>query len=132
MSTQVAIPEAEELRLSAAPVAASAVAGLPASERVMPKLGRQHQSGVNWFTTVFMVIFHAGALAALFMFTWKALICALVLWVLATNVGIGMSYHRLLTHRGYRVPKWLEYTPAVCGTLALEGGPIFLGSLPRV
>jgi stearoyl-CoA desaturase (delta-9 desaturase) len=35
-----------------------------------------------------------------------------------------MGYHRLLTHRGYKTPKWLEYFLTVCGTLALEGGPI--------
>ena len=32
-----------------------------------------------------------------------------VLYVLAINVGIGMCYHRLLTHRGYQTPKWIEY-----------------------
>ncbi|MFP5229502.1 MAG: acyl-CoA desaturase [Acidobacteriota bacterium] len=132
MSPQVAVPEEEELSVSAAPVVTASAH--PRDERVslMPKLGRKYQSGTNWFTTIFMVLFHAGAIAALFMFTWKALICALVMWLLAINVGIGMSYHRLLTHRGYRVPKWLEYAMAVCGTLALEGGPIFWVSLHRV
>ncbi len=43
----------------------------------------------------------------------------------AGGLGIGMGYHRLLTHRGYKTPKWLEYTMTVCATLALEGGPIF-------
>ena len=38
--------------------------------------------------------------------------------------GIGMGYHRLLTHRSYEVPKPLEYLLAICGTLTLEGGPI--------
>ena len=36
-----------------------------------------------------------------------------------------MAYHRLLTHRGYKTPKWVEYFLTTCGTLALEGGPIF-------
>ena len=36
-----------------------------------------------------------------------------------------MGYHRLLTHRGYKTSKWMEYVLTVCGTLALEGGPIF-------
>jgi stearoyl-CoA desaturase (delta-9 desaturase) len=36
-----------------------------------------------------------------------------------------MGYHRLLTHRGYKTPKWVEYFLTTCGTLALEGGPIF-------
>ena len=27
------------------------------------------------------------------------------MYFFAINVGIGMAYHRLLTHRGYRTPK---------------------------
>lgn len=100
---------------------------------VMPKLGRKAQGGrFSRITMTFMILFHIGAVAALFMFSWKALACFVVLWFLAYNIGIGMCYHRLLTHRGYRVPKWLEYFMAVCATLALEGGPIFWVSLHRV
>jgi stearoyl-CoA desaturase (delta-9 desaturase) len=43
-----------------------------------------------------------------------------------------MCYHRLLTHRGYQVPRWLEYAMTICGTLALEGGPIFWVATHRV
>jgi stearoyl-CoA desaturase (delta-9 desaturase) len=43
-----------------------------------------------------------------------------------------MGYHRLLTHRGYKVPKPIEYFLAVCGTLTLEGGPIFWVGTHRV
>jgi stearoyl-CoA desaturase (delta-9 desaturase) len=35
-----------------------------------------------------------------------------------------MGYHRLLTHRSFDPPKAIEYFLAICGTLALEGGPI--------
>jgi stearoyl-CoA desaturase (delta-9 desaturase) len=72
-----------------------------------------------------MVVFHLGALAALFFFSWHAFLLAMVLWWVAGGFGIGMRYHRLLTHRGHRTPKWVEYVLTVCGTLALEGGPIF-------
>lgn len=71
-----------------------------------------------------MVLFHAGAVAALFVFSWKAFLLAILLWWVAGSLGIGMGYHRLLTHRGYKTPKWIEYVLAVCGTLALEGGPL--------
>ena len=125
-----------ETPIAAAPSSARpAVKSIPRENPAgMPKLGykAQAEKGPNWFTTSFMILFHAGAIAALFMFSWKALICAVVLWVFATNVGIGMCYHRLLTHRGYRVPKWVEYVMAVGGTMALEGGPIFWVSLHRV
>ena len=96
-------------------------------------MGRKHQQGeLNTITAIFMGLFHVGAIAALFYFSWTNLIVAIVLYVVAINLGIGMAYHRLLTHRGYRVPKWVEYFLTTCGTLALEGGPIFWVATHRV
>lgn len=80
---------------------------------------------IVWVTTLFMVAFHIGAVAALFVFSWKALLLAVLLWWISGSLGIGMGYHRLLTHRSYKTPKWMEYFLTVCGTLALEGGPLF-------
>ena len=98
-----------------------------------PTLGRAHQGGsVSWVTTSFMVLFHILAITALFFFSWKGLAAAVVLYVVSINIGIGMCYHRLLTHRGYKVPRWLEHVLAVCGTLSLEGGPIFWVATHRV
>jgi stearoyl-CoA desaturase (delta-9 desaturase) len=97
------------------------------------RMGREHQQGrINWITAVVMALFHVGAIAALFCFSWKNLAVFAVMYFFAINVGIGMSYHRLLTHRGYRVPKWLEYFITACGTMALEGGPIFWVATHRV
>jgi len=79
---------------------------------------------INWVTSITMVLFHLGAVAALFMFTWPALLTAVVLWWVSGSLGIGMGYHRLLTHRGYKTPKAVEYFLTVCGMLALEGGAI--------
>src|SRR5208282_476875 len=75
--------------------------------------------GTNWIFAITFACFHLGALAAFFYFRWSALVIFLVMWVLGQNVGIAMCYHRLLTHRGYSTPKWLEYCIATCGTLAL-------------
>jgi stearoyl-CoA desaturase (delta-9 desaturase) len=43
-----------------------------------------------------------------------------------------MGYHRLLTHRSYKVPRFVEYTLATLGTLALEGGPLFWVGTHRI
>jgi sn-1 stearoyl-lipid 9-desaturase len=91
-----------------------------------------HQDGINWVTASFMVLFHIGALAAVFFFTWKALFVAIFLWWLTTSLGIGMGYHRLLTHRGYKTPKWVEYVLTVFATISLEGGPIFWVATHRI
>jgi fatty-acid desaturase len=72
-----------------------------------------------------MIILHAGAVAALFVFSWPALLVAILLYWVAGSLGIGLGYHRLLTHRAFKVPKAVEYFLAVCGTLALQGGPIW-------
>ncbi len=48
------------------------------------------------------------------------------------GLGISLGYHRLHTHRSYRVPRMLEYFFAVCGALTLEGGPIFWVAVHRV
>jgi sn-1 stearoyl-lipid 9-desaturase len=87
---------------------------------------------INWVTATFMLLFHLGAIAALFFFTWKAFAVALILWWVSGSLGIGMGYHRLLTHRGYKTPKWVEYFLTLCATLALEGGPIFWVATHRI
>lgn len=86
----------------------------------------------NWTNIIAFGLFHLGAIAALFVFTWPALAIALFLYWMCTGLGISMGYHRLHTHRSYQVPVALEYFFAVCGTLTLEGGPIFWVSTHRI
>jgi stearoyl-CoA desaturase (Delta-9 desaturase) len=87
---------------------------------------------INWTNCIAFGIFHLGAVAALFMFNWRALAVALFLYWMCTGLGISMGYHRLHTHRSYEVPKPLEYFFAVCGALTLEGGPIFWVATHRI
>jgi len=89
-------------------------------------------AGLNVFTSVVLVFLHIGAIAALFMFTWQRLAVAVALYYVATGFGISMGYHRLHTHRSYKVPLWMEYFFALCGTLTLEGGPIFWVAVHRL
>lgn len=80
--------------------------------------------GINWHTAIFMALFHVGAIAALFMFNWRAVVVSIVLWWITASLGVGMGFHRLLTHRGYKTPKLVEYFLTACGSLAMEGGHI--------
>ena len=84
----------------------------------------QRKSGkTNWMTIVPIVIFHIMAIWALFTFSWTNLAVGLVVWWLAGSLGIGIGYHRQLTHRGFKTPKWLENLLAVFGSMALQGSP---------
>jgi stearoyl-CoA desaturase (delta-9 desaturase) len=96
------------------------------------KKQQAYADGVNWLTTSVMVLFHLAAIAALFFFTWKAFFLSIFLWWISGSLGIGMGYHRLLTHRGYKTPKWVEYLLTICATLTLEGGPIFWVATHRI
>src|SRR5579883_1089690 len=97
---------------------------MPMSLRTLFERDRTFQQPVNWGVTAFMIALHLCALGAIFFFTWKALLLAVFMWWVAGSLGIGMGYHRLLTHRGYKTPKLIEYFFTACGTLAIEGGPI--------
>jgi fatty-acid desaturase len=90
------------------------------------------RSKVNWGTMIVMVVFHILAIVALFHTTWQAVVVAAVLHWVCVGWGIGMGYHRLHTHRSYKVPIAVEYFLALCGTMALEGGPIFWTVVHRV
>ena len=90
------------------------------------------RQGLNWFTSLVLVVIHVGAVAALFCFTWQRLAVAVLLYCIAVGLGISMGYHRLHTHRSYRVPRWMEYFFAVCGASTLEGGPIFWVATHRI
>ena len=107
------------------------IAPNPAAEADAHALG-QSRGKLHRPLAVALIIFHLLALSALFFFTWSGLLAAAVMWVLAQNIGIGMSYHRQLTHRGYTTPKWVEYAMATCATMALEGGPIFWVAVHRL
>src|SRR6185312_9226999 len=90
------------------------------------------RQGLNRFTAIVLVLLHIAAIVALFRFSWKSLIAAVIMYYICTGLGISMGYHRLHTHRSYRVPLWLEYFFALCGTLTLEGGPIFWVAVHRI
>ncbi len=91
-----------------------------------------NREGINWTSSTAFAIFHAGAIAALFYFSWGAFFTAIALYWVSLSLGIGMGYHRLLTHRSYKVPKPVEYFLTMCACLALEGGPISWVATHRV
>jgi stearoyl-CoA desaturase (delta-9 desaturase) len=100
----------------------------------MGRLQRLDRAGqkINWTNVIAFAIFHLGAIAALFTFSWPAFAAVIFLFWMCTGLGISMGYHRLHTHRSYEVPLGLEYFFAVCGALTLEGGPIFWVATHRI
>ncbi len=79
---------------------------------------------IKWKTVAGMTLIHVGALLAPWTFRWSAVGVFLILQFVTGVLGITVCYHRLLAHRSFRVPKWLEYGLTYCGVLALQNGPV--------
>jgi stearoyl-CoA desaturase (delta-9 desaturase) len=72
-----------------------------------------------------VVVPFAAALAAIPLL-WNSLVgpsdlVVMAVMYLLTALGITVGYHRLLTHRSFITPKWLEYTFAALGSMAVQG-----------
>ena len=87
----------------------------------------------NWVTIIAFGLFHIGAVAALFFFTWKAFWVSVVLYWLTIGFGISLGYHRLHTHRGFKIAKPLEYLFALFGAARAlpERAPVSAGATNR-
>ena len=75
------------------------------------------------YQTIFVLTtVHLAALFAPFCFSWSGLAVGLVLYAI-TAMGITLGYHRLLTHRSFTAPVWLQYVMVTCGALSCQAGP---------
>lgn len=90
-----------------------------------PVLESQEPLTLNRVSVAFFAAIHVLAMLAPWFFSWSALGVAIFFHWLFGSIGICLGYHRLLTHRSFQVPKWLEYIITTIGALALQGGPTF-------
>lgn len=79
---------------------------------------------LDWPVVIGMSVMHVGALAAPFCFSWSGFFLFLLLTWLTGIVGITLCFHRLLTHRSFKTPKWFEYLLTVLGCAAWQGSPV--------
>ena len=97
-----------------------------AAGNIMPKLR------LNWGVLIGIILLHVGAVWAPFTFSWKAFWVFVTLQCLTGWFGITLCYHRMLTHRSFQTPKWLEYFLTYCGALAMQGGPVHWVATHRI
>lgn len=79
---------------------------------------------VHWQNLATILVFHGLAIISLFYFTWQNLFVLLLFHWLVASLGVGIGYHRLLTHRSFKAPKWLEYFLTILGSLAIQDGAV--------
>src|SRR5271169_6843744 len=87
---------------------------------------------LDWVNVVYFAWVHVMALGAFWTFSWTGLAVMLFLYWLSGALGIGVTFHRLLTHRGYKTHRAFEYFGTLCGMLASEGGAISWVAMHRL
>ena len=80
---------------------------------------------ISWIDTTGIVAVHLAALLIFvpWFFSWTGVVLAVGGLYLFGTLGIGLCFHRLLTHRGFVCPKWLEYSLAIIGVCCLQDTP---------
>ncbi len=71
------------------------------------------------------VVCHLIAVLAFFpwFFSWTGAALFVAGFFVFGTFGINVGYHRLLTHRGFSCPPWLERTLVILGVCALQDAP---------
>ena len=81
----------------------------------------------KFFKTYFgaFIALHLLALLAVFpwCFSWTGVALVFVGNFVFGTLGINLAYHRLLTHQGLTLPKWLEHFFAILGVCCLQDAP---------
>jgi stearoyl-CoA desaturase (delta-9 desaturase) len=95
--------------------------GPPARRR---SLSSRLTSGIDWPTTLWLVLVHVGVLAAPLFFTWKAVALTVVLYWLTGGIGICLGFHRLFTHASFVASRPVRWVIALLGGLAGQGSVI--------
>jgi stearoyl-CoA desaturase (delta-9 desaturase) len=99
-------------------LAAPRSASLPLPEAALPVR-------LDWGYVVNISLIHV--LSALmfvpWFFSWTGVVVAVLGFPFYGLLGITLCYHRILTHKGLTVPKWLERTLALIGVCSLQDTP---------
>lgn len=80
----------------------------------------QSRQNINWKNLTIILTFHLLCIPAVFMFSWQNVAAMLIGNWIVGSLGVGLGYHRLLTHRSFKTPKWLEYLLTIFGALAIQ------------
>jgi stearoyl-CoA desaturase (delta-9 desaturase) len=79
---------------------------------------------LKWYSFAIIAIHVLSLLVFVpWFFSWTGVVWFVLGHYLFGMLGITLGYHRLLTHRGFTCPKWLEHTFALLGLCCLQSSP---------
>jgi len=103
----------------------SSVPSLGARRGRQPSPAGTQPYRVLWPYTISIAVVHLFALLAFlpWFFSWTGVVLCIAGHYFFGMLGVTLGYHRLLTHRGFKCPKWLEYSLATLGVCTLQDTP---------
>jgi stearoyl-CoA desaturase (delta-9 desaturase) len=123
-------PGLDDLSLAVAPVNKPSAARPSSAVASSGRWRLDHPTSVNhrrvrWDYVVPILAMHVLAFSAAipWLFSWTGLITLIVTVSVFGQLGVPIGYHRLLTHRSFRVPKWLERTFVTISLCCAQGTP---------
>jgi fatty-acid desaturase len=97
------------------------------------RAGSDQPLQINWLFVAGVFNFHVLALLALFpwFFSWTGVILVPLGMYIFGTIGIDVGLHRLLTHRGFSSPRWLQRVFVLLGTCCVMESPAYWVAVHR-
>lgn len=98
---------------------------VPTRKGIFALPSRASWKRIRWNVALAILGVHLLALFAAmpWLFSWSGVALAIIGLYLFGMLGINIGFHRLLTHRSFKTPRWLERCFALLGVCCLEGSP---------
>jgi fatty-acid desaturase len=115
LSNITVLSELEETETSSAPAETNSPGVI---------LPRKKTAPIAWRYAIPIVLLHVLALLVFvpWLFSWSGVVLCLI-GSHFFGSGINIGYHRLLTHRSFKCPKWVEYGFVTLALCCLEDNP---------
>lgn len=91
----------------------------------LPKPPTTQPVVLYWPYIISLTLVHLFATLAVvpWFFSVSGVVLCVVGYFICNMFGITIGYHRLLTHRGFKCPLWMERALAICGMCTLQDSP---------
>jgi len=76
------------------------------------------------FLFLFQLLAHISLIAGIFTFSFYDWGIAFFIYFLTGCLGVSITFHRLLSHKSWKAPKWFTYLGSLFGFYGLVGSPI--------
>ena len=83
-----------------------------------------HNSQVRFMQVLNHLLLICGLAYAITTSAWAYLLISLLTYWVIGVLGINVGYHRLISHRSFKTPVWIEKPLAIIGVLTTVGSPL--------